>query len=804
VLSHGPQFGITAVNMSLGSLIGSSDGTTPAPGPFGYCDALSDGIAYVQPIERLKAAGILSFASAGNSGVTNQIDSPACVSSVASVGAVYADNYGSVAYLPPAPCTDDNTAPDHVTCYSQSSSALALLAPGSFWSVTRMDGNRNQRFAGTSASSPAAAGVALLVHQAKPDISPDELLALLRLTGRPVLDPRNSVTTPRVDAGAAVVSPPSTPVVSPTTPVSLPPGGSARAFVTVSDSGFVESLAVAFSVDHPDPTRLKATLAAPDGTSAILWDHQGSAGQPLNALFGGEAGGPLSVFPGHGAPGTWALTVTGDPGSAAGTIRSFWVAATTSPLPIPSAVPADAHFRVFPLIGRTQGTHLFESDARLFNPGPSPRRIDLYFVPVGGNGQTGARRVSYTLSPLQVLALDDMLQSSFGLADALGEISLVSSDVEFLGTARAYSVTPVGTFGTFVPARHTSEAVGPGEKAYANGLRSDASFHTNIGFTEVSGHEATVRIDLRDSSGNLLTTATRSAAPNAAVFDVDALHVYGLAGEPENVRADFTVTSTAGRILPFAVVVDAATGDGVNQPAVKAEPDGDDTILAQVSHATGDGNFYTTDVHVTNLSSNPTQVTVSLLPRFTTGEPAGTQQISLAPGETREVPDVLSTLFGLQDPSAAGLRFHPSAPAPLLITARTATREFGGTSGFFTPGEKAQSSLVGGGGRHLAVQLDQNESFRTNFAITEVLGGSATVRVRARDGQGNVLSARDYTLSPNTSVGDTLDSLLNHGSASNVSLEFEVVSGTGGVLAAATAIDNRTQDAIYSPAVPEP
>ena len=65
-------------------------------------------------------------------------------------------------------------------------------------------------FAGTSASTPAAAGAVALLRQVHPTLPPASIIGILRSTGTPITDPRNGVTTPRIDTLAAVQLDPST------------------------------------------------------------------------------------------------------------------------------------------------------------------------------------------------------------------------------------------------------------------------------------------------------------------------------------------------------------------------------------------------------------------------------------------------------------------------------------------------------------------------------------------------------------------------------------------------------------------
>jgi hypothetical protein len=49
-----------------------------------------------------------------------------------------------------------------------------------------------------------AAGVAALLLQAKPGLTPDQIAAALKSTGAPVTDHKNGRTFPRIDAKAAL------------------------------------------------------------------------------------------------------------------------------------------------------------------------------------------------------------------------------------------------------------------------------------------------------------------------------------------------------------------------------------------------------------------------------------------------------------------------------------------------------------------------------------------------------------------------------------------------------------------------
>ncbi|MCH8850612.1 MAG: S8 family serine peptidase [Chloroflexi bacterium] len=176
--------------------------TIPPKKPVDEAACLATHPALRNPIVRLRQEfDTLTFAASGNSSLKSRVAFPACLPEVIAVGATY--DYDSDE---PFSC-DASTFVDQVACFSQSSDLLDLLAPGAQTTTTGIGGVALTT-AGTSFFSPAAIGVAALLKEALPGITPDEIVEVLTRTGVPVtddFDPANVRTTPRVDARAAVL-----------------------------------------------------------------------------------------------------------------------------------------------------------------------------------------------------------------------------------------------------------------------------------------------------------------------------------------------------------------------------------------------------------------------------------------------------------------------------------------------------------------------------------------------------------------------------------------------------------------------
>ena len=193
--------GLDLVNMSLGGL---GPGNTPFNSD---CDSQQPAFATI--INQFVAAGIPVFAASGNEGCLAGVGSPACLSNVISVGAVYDANVGpqlgwlNVVCSPTGSCDNSTTAADLITCYSNSGIPLDILAPSHCANTPSIGTSFDSCFGGTSAAAPYAAGVAAQILSLLPATTPQQLRQALMTTGRPLTDV-NGITRNRIDAVAAL------------------------------------------------------------------------------------------------------------------------------------------------------------------------------------------------------------------------------------------------------------------------------------------------------------------------------------------------------------------------------------------------------------------------------------------------------------------------------------------------------------------------------------------------------------------------------------------------------------------------
>jgi subtilisin family serine protease len=186
VIANRSVYNIVAANMSLGD---STANTSPCG------NALVN--PFVTPFASVHAAGVAVVVAAGNNMYTNALSNPACTPLAISVGAVYSTNWGSAGF---GVCTDATSATDQVPCFSNSASFLSILAPGAIITAGGI------AEAGTSQATPHVAGALAVMRAAVLADSPDQALARLTASGKPVTDARNGITKPRLDLAAATAA----------------------------------------------------------------------------------------------------------------------------------------------------------------------------------------------------------------------------------------------------------------------------------------------------------------------------------------------------------------------------------------------------------------------------------------------------------------------------------------------------------------------------------------------------------------------------------------------------------------------
>lgn len=240
------------------------------------------------------------------------------------------------------------------------------------------------------------------------------------------------------------------------------------------------------------------------------------------------------------------------------------------------------------------GDSFFVTDARIYNPDPEVTiTVHLAYLE-RDQDNINAPEISVEVPPRTSLALDDIVQSVFGIEGA-GGIRLRSDGI-FFASSRTYNLGgDAGTFGQFIPGSAPEDALTSGIFLSISNDPSAEGSRSNIGFANPQSASTTISVEVYDSgTGDRLGARTKTIPP-LAVYQIN--DVFKWVDVRDHISSNATVEFRATTpVLAYASVLDntssdpfygfafadrGSTGDGNNPPVpVILRPGGDVTIEA--------------------------------------------------------------------------------------------------------------------------------------------------------------------------------------------------------------------------------
>ena len=216
------------------------------------------------------------------------------------------------------------------------------------------------------------------------------------------------------------------------------------------------------------------------------------------------------------------------------------------------------------------GGTFFTSDLSVTNVSDGPRTVDFTLIPSPGFAPL-APPAPLTIAAGGTVVFADVLRTLFGYSGEGVAGIRIHPEASARLAASILTSTPnaggAGSYGFFVNGTRATSALGRGGRAVSIHLEHDARFRTNFGFTEIGGTPVTVRATFFDEGG--IPLGTKAYALGANMFEMtSAAELLGAVAVP-NGYIEFTIESGAGKVLPFATVVDATTGDSIFVPGEK-------------------------------------------------------------------------------------------------------------------------------------------------------------------------------------------------------------------------------------------
>jgi uncharacterized repeat protein (TIGR01451 family) len=510
-----------------------------------------------------------------------------------------------------------------------------------------------------------------------------------------------------------------------------------------------------------------------------------------------------------------AFTTSPHQGSPSSTVTTVPISISlVTPVTTASKTAANDNTLIIPVVAHAQGASgEFRSDVRIFNGATRRVAHRVLFTPSTLDARTSSLVTNLNIEAGQTVAMDDILRKWFGLggtaaSNASGLIEVRPLDPPAPGTTIATSRTyrvgapGTGTRGEYIAAVPLSKFLGrPSSPGSLGGrlnmqqLAQNAQFRTNLGLVEGTGSAVSVLIRGFDAGGRSLFSFPIDLKPGEqrqlnSIFAQNNITV-------NDARIEVTPIGGAGRVTAYASVLDAMTSDALHVEALNVDDvSADKVVVAGVAELQGQFSRWRSDMRIYNALDRPAQATLQFYRQGST-EVAAQATVEIAPGEVRALDNVVGTTLGQLNTLGA---IHVMSPGALIVTARTFNElaATGATQGQFVPAiTPAQGVRLGEGSLHM-LNVEQSVNFRTNLGIAEMTGSPIRVEVTAvpPDSRAVVRTELDLGANEFRQISNIL-AQMGLPTVYNARLSVRVIGGSGRLTAYSSAIDNRTDDAIF-------
>jgi len=468
---------------------------------------------------------------------------------------------------------------------------------------------------------------------------------------------------------------------------------------------------------------------------------------------------------------------------------------------------------IIPVVAHAQGASgEFRSDVRILNSAGQRVAHRVLFTPSGTDGRQQSLVTNLNIDPGQTVAMDDILRKWFGLggsaassASGLIEIRPLNapSAGSTIATSRTYRVGAPGqgSRGEYIAAVPVSKFLGRATTGSLGGrlnmqqLTQNAQFRTNLGLVEGTGAAMSVLVRGFDNLGRSLFSLPVNLKPGEhtqlnSIFAQNNITV-------DNARIEVTPTGGTGRVIAYASVLDAMTSDALHVAGLNVDDvAADEVVVAGVAELQGQASRWRSDMRIFNALDRPAQATLQFFRQGST-EIAAQATVDIAPNEVKALDNVVGTTLGQLNTLGA---IHVLTSAPLIVTARTFNQlaSTGATQGQFVPAITPSEGIrLGERSLHM-LNVEQSVNFRTNLGLAEMSGSPVMVEVTAVPPDSRAVVRTQIPLGANEfRQFSNILAQMGLPTVYNARISVRVIDGAGRLTAYASAIDNRTDDAIF-------
>ncbi len=282
------------------------------------------------------------------------------------------------------------------------------------------------------------------------------------------------------------------------------------------------------------------------------------------------------------------------------------------------------------------------------------------------------------------------------------------------------------SFGFVLPAVDTTGCLGTGDQATLFTAIRDTETSSLVLFTSSAGMGSQSTLRLIASDGTVRATRDFNLANNTLEEYTPAASAFGLSAQAGDT---VQIIGGPGSLRAYSRIIDSGSTDEALSIPARAWGD---AVLPWAETGLGeDGTGPVSDLYLSNPDpANPANITISYSASGAPAAPRSTT-ITLAPGTTQVVADVLANLFSVTSGSGA---LVVSSDTSIASAVRIAARK---TEGDYATLVNAYPQAIPAGGSALASGLQEIQDLRSTDLVLFNRGGATTVNVVGIDGNGN-------------------------------------------------------------------
>ncbi len=458
---------------------------------------------------------------------------------------------------------------------------------------------------------------------------------------------------------------------------------------------------------------------------------------------------------------------------------------------------------VVPWVARSRGTTVQTSDLFVYNPGPAPMTVSLE-LRRRGLPEANPPRVLRAIAPGATLFAADCVKTLFGREESTSGFILVvpaAGSPQPVALSQQTSGAASSIYGLAVPGVPLGvPLVLAGSGLQLIGMNDTSARTSFFGITNPNDVPATYRLRFFNAAGQAI------GAPGTDLvlsrfgqrqFQLADIRQLGISNQ-EDYRV--VVESTSGPLLPYGVGVWSSTGD----PGLAGQGPGGmgRAWLIGVSNKPGaDRKAWKTDLVLANTTAEPLAVSLSFTPLGAAGTPTAPLRVTLTPGTTQRLADVLKKQWGLSSAGVLTLESDPAGgPLPAAF-AESFRSPLGGKRFGHSMTALREGDAAGEGRIHTLAGLRQSAESSTTVWVLNAGAVTGEYDAIYRDLDGAELGRISVRLPPGRvrQLSPTQHPLPEGGPAGVFTVEIRV--RTGKVLAAAQTVSSATGDSIYMPGV---